>query len=262
MKKLLLIIILFLLFTINVNAEEKTVFSVNSTSAKPGDEVTISINMSNNPKFQSLAFFIPLNSIYVEFKSCSINGFNKATMKDCDINPRNEITFYAIQASDADNKLFTDTGNILEVKLKVKDDVKEDIPITLDMKNFARSTSEKLEYDVVNGIIKITGDFENKEVNSKDDLSGKVLEDVVWSSSDDSVATVDDKGKVTFNESGNTTITAKNKDGKTVYEKTYSVNKKDKKSINKFVIIGLVAVIIIVFVFLTIFFIKNKKSKN
>lgn len=266
MKRLLFLIYIFSLFcAVDVYAQDKTTFTVSSVGAKAGDEVTISVNMKDNPNFQSLSLLIPLNSIYVEYESCEIIGFKKATMKDCGINPKNEVTFYAIQVSENDTKLFSDTGDILNVTLKIKDNVKEDIPITLDVKSYAQKVGEKLEYNVVNGMIKTTGELEEKVINSNEDLSDKVDEDVTWSSSNDDVAKVDSDGKVTFNESGNTTITAKNKNGKTVYEKTYVVNNKEKKNISKYLIIGIISIIsitiIIIVMIFTIKFIKRTKKK-
>ena len=258
MKKVLLLIILIIsCFTINVNAQDKTTFSISKVAASPGNEVTVTVNMRDNPNFQTLSFFVPLNSLLVEYESCSVIGFDGASMKNCGLNPRNEITFYAFMVSKNDDKFFTNSGDILNIKLKVKDGVKEDILLKLTDVSFYGTGD--LEYNLEDGLIKTTGEIENTVINSNEDLSKKVDKDkeVTWESSNSDVAKVDKDGKVSFRESGNTTITAKDKNGKTIYEKTYNVNKKKDLPIGLFIGIGIVAVGIIVLIVL----IATKKIK-
>lgn len=263
MKKiLLLIIILISCFTINVHAAEKTTLAINSVAASPGNEVTVTVSIKDNPKFQNLSFFIPLNSLLVEYESCSVIGLNKASMKNCGLNPRNEITFYAFMVSKNDDKYFEDTGDILSIKLKVKDGVKEDVPLKLTEVTY--SNTDALEYNLEDGLIKTTGEIENKVINSNDDLGKKVDKDkdVTWSSSNSDVAEVDKDGKVSFRESGNTTITAKDKNGKTIYEKTYNVDKKKDKPIVLYIVIGVVSVGVIILIALLCIKIKKRSKKE
>jgi len=259
MKKIFIILIVFVFcYTFNVKALDKSVFTVNSVSGTPGSEVVVSINLNNTSKYNSVGMFIPLNTLMVEYVSCEINGFSKASMKDCGLNPKNEVTFYAFTIN---NNLFNESGNILDIKLKIKDNIDQDIPMTMSVNSFSKSTTENLEYDIVDGIIKINGKVEEKTINSKDSLGKEVDEDVVWSSSNDDVAKVDDEGNVSFKDIGNTTIVAKNKNGKTVYEKSYQVNKKKSKSYSKYFIIAGIIVGVLAIIGVIILFIKKKRTR-
>lgn len=264
MKKTLkiLIILIILLFTSNVKAEEKTVFSLSNIKTSSGAEVTIRVNMKNNPKFELLGFKIYYDSSKLEYISCGINGFSNAMLKDCNINKDKDITFYALTMYTEDNKLMNDTGDIVDIKFKVKDNVKNDIPLSLDITDFGKTDTEPLDFDIINGKIEISGDIESKSVNEKDNLSHNITEkkDIDWESSDKSVATVDSNGEVKFKDNGNVTITATDSDGNIIYEKTYLVNNKIKGNYTKYILIGASCLIIIATVILII--IKRKKKKN
>ena len=257
MKKIFLIISLLALFyTMDVSALDKSVFTVSSINANPGDEVTISINLNNSSKYNTIGMFIPLNTLMVEYVSCKINGFSDASMKNCGYNPKNEVTFYALQA---DGDLLNDNGNILDIKLKVKENITEDIPLSIRINSFDKN-SEKLEYDIISGVIKLNGEVKTTSVDSKEELGKEVDGEVEWSSTNDDVAKVDSNGNVSFKEIGNTTIVAKDKNGKTVYEKSYQVNKKEKFSIIKYLIIVAILLAIIGIIYVIIIAIIKKKK--
>lgn len=266
MKKTLkyLSILFILLFTSNVRAEEKTVFSLSNIKASSGGEVTITVNIKNNPKFELLGFKVYYDSSKLEYISCGINGFSNAMLKDCNINKDKDITFYALTMYTEDNKLMDDTGDIVDIKFKIKDNVKNDIPLSLDITDFGKTDTEPLDFDIINGKIEISGDIESKVVNEKDNLSDNITEkkDITWESSDKSVATVDSNGEVKFKDNGNVTITATDSDGNIVYEKTYLVNNKIKVNYTKYILIGVGVGVLIIIVVVILIIIKRKKKKN
>ena len=252
MKRTILLVYLFLFNSLmEVNAADPSVFLSSNITAGNGEEVTITISLDSKTRYQSIGIFVPLDSTKVEYISCGINGFSSASLKDCGLNPRNEVTFYALTISENDDRLFKENGDILDIRLRIKDNVHENIPINYEVSDFSKSSTEKLEFETISGVIAIDSDVESKDVDTAESLGEKVVDvskddKITWSSSNDEVAVVDDNGKVSFNESGNTTITAKDSHGKIVFEKTYLVNKKIKKSIAKFIIIGIAGVIILV----------------
>lgn len=266
MKKTLkyLSILFILLFTSNVRAEEKTVFSLSNIKASSGEEVTITVNIKNNPKFELLGFKVYYDSSKIEYVSCGINGFSNAMLKDCNINKDKDITFYALTMYTEEDKLMDDTGDIVDIKFKIKDNVKNDIPLSLDITDYGKTDTEPLDFDIINGKIEISGDIESKIVNEKDILSDKITEkkDITWESSDKSIATVDSSGNVNFKDNGNVTIKALDKDGNIIYEKTYLVNNKIKVSYTKYFVVGIILLIIISIVILVIVKRKKKNEKN
>lgn len=265
MKKVFLFLLLFFFSSFPVFASDKTLFTVKSITASSGDEVCVSISIQDNPRFELLSLELPIDVSQVDFISCDINGFSSAMMKSCDLNPHNEVVFYALTMYKEENKLLEASGDILDIHLKIHDNVKKDIPLSLKVTSYGKSETESLDYDVVHGMIKIAGNIETKIVDEKTDLSDKVSDkDVVWNSSEGDVASVDENGQVTFHDSGNTTISATDKDGNVLYEKTYLVNKKRKRSFLPFVIfgIGILLLGIIIFIILRIRGKKNEKKEN
>ena len=251
---------------LDVYASDKTIFTVKGIEASAGNEVTITINMANNPKYELLSMKLPIDTTQVDFLECGINGFDQAMLKECSLNPKNELIFYALTMYTEENKLMGDTGDILYIKLKIKDDVKKDIPLSLTVTDYGKNENEPLPFDVVNGMIKISGDIETTIIDQKEDLSKDVNKnsqgDVTWKSSDQEVAVVDKEGTVEFKKSGNTTITAKDAKGRIVYEKTYLVNKELSKDYTIYKIIGVIAAILITSVIVIIFLRKNRMGKK
>ena len=261
MKKKLLFLLLLLFLYVPVNAEENAHFQVKSIKAEPNQEVTISITLNNSPSYQALSLEMPLNQKQVEFISCDTNGFSKATMSNCAMNPNNNLIFYAFTMNSDEKSLLNAFGEIITLKLKILDKVKSDIPLTLKVTSFNKNETESIPYDVEIGYIRIAGDISLKVINEEEKLGGEVSnKDVKWESSDEKVATIDKDGNVKFNESGNTTISAVDKNGNVIYQKTFLVNKSNYNKIRN--IIGIIVGIIVLSsgIFVITYIIKKKKK--
>ncbi|MBQ3306788.1 MAG: Ig-like domain-containing protein [Bacilli bacterium] len=261
MKKLFLLILFYIILIPNVYAEEKTVFSIESKNSAPGKEVTINVSMRNNPKFELLSFQLPIDTTQVEFLECNVIGLKKATLKGCSINPYNTIVFYALTMYADEDKLLTNTGKIAEIHLKVKEGANKDVPLSLNITDYGKSDTEKLDYEIENGYIRIAGDIKTKVINEKEDLSKELgknvgTESITWESSDEETATVDPEGNVEFRGSGNATIIAKDVEGNIVYKKNYFVNTKDNHMKEIKIVIPIVLISS-----LLLFFLFNKKRK-
>lgn len=261
-KKILLFITF--IFTLPVFASDKTVFAVQGIEAAPGSKVTVLVNMRNNPKFELLSFSIPIDTTKVDFLGCEINGFDKAMMKDCSLNPKNEIIFYALTMYTEDKKLLSDTGDIARIYLKIKDNAKKDIPLSLNITDYGKSESEPLKYDVVNGMIKIRGNIETRYVDSSISLRNQIKnlseEKITWKSSNKAVAKVDKEGHVTFVGTGNATITATDSKGRIIYEKTYLVSEDIKEG--KSPVLMIVIIVVVLLLIVGGLFIRKKKGKK
>ena len=273
MKKVLLFLITLVFIQIPlVHAEDKPTFSIKTIKSAPGQEISVSVNLKNNPNYQYVSLEIPLDMTQLEFTSCDINGYENAMMKRCDMNPNNELIFYALTMHEEEEKLLKDTGDIIDIHLKIKDTASSDIPLVLKITGFGKGNNEKIDHDVEIGYIRISGDIETKTVNEKESLGNEIIkieenkengnnnQSITWTSSDNEVAKVDEKGNVEFTGSGNTTITAVDEAGKKLYEKTYLVNKKKKNHDKKYLMISIP--IILLGIGLILFSQKRKRKQK
>lgn len=266
MKKIITFLIL-LLFPIITYAENVTVFSINEVTASAGNNVTINFKMDNKQEFGVLAARIHYDTSKLEYVSSEVKGL-KAVLRGSDNNAdKGLVILYAINLSGGN--LMKDNGNVLITEFKIKDNVTDDIPLEIEIKDFGVDEETPLKYETKDGVIKIKKDVtsvkkDNTE-NLKDELdkatesSEKKEEDeVTWSTTDDKVATVDKDGNVTFNENGNVTIEAKDSEGNVLYSKDYYVNDKVKKKYPIVIIasVGVLAILVVLFI------LRRKKCKK
>lgn len=242
MKKIFILVLLFL-FPLCVYAADETVFSVNEVTASPGNNVKITLNLNNKQKFGVLTGRIKYDKNKLTYVSHELSGLKNGMLKGAENNEeKGLVAIYGITLSAS--KLMNDNGNILSIEFKIKDDVTEDIPIEIEIKDFGVDEEKSLPYKVNNGIIHIKSNVSSvkkedneKAVNDlKEELKKKEVkeDDITITSSDEDVATVDENGNIEFKNDGNVTIEAKDKEGNVVYSKDYLVNNKVKK-INKYI---------------------------
>ena len=248
MKKIILFIVL-LLFPIVTFADSKTTFSFNDVTASPGSNVTVKLNMKNTQEFGVLTVRILYDNNKLEYISDKINGLDAMLRGSDKNNKKGLVVLYAINLSD---KYMKDNGNIWNVEFKIKDDVKEDIPLTLEIKDFGKDESSKLKFEKKDGLIKIKDDVVTIEKNKTDNLNEQLdkKDNITWSSTDLEVAVVDENGNVEFNGDGNVTIEAKDENGEVIYSKDYYVKENVKNSFPVWIIISVIAILIIIFVFI------------
>lgn len=264
MKKILILLIL-LIFPIMVNAEEVTKFSLNEITASPGSNVTVILNMDNKQEFSVLTAKIHYDNKRLEYVSSELKGL-KSMLRGTDKNiDKGIVAMYAINL-DSENTM-KDNGNIMLVEFKIKEDVTEDIPITLEIKDFSKGESTKLKYEKQDGIITIKGNVQtvtnDKEENLQNDLNETIKKEkkkndsVTWETTNDSIATVDEKGNVKFKDNGFVTVEAKDENGSVLYSKDYYVKEKVRKHIPLIVIIPISIILII-----TLLIIWRKKCQK
>lgn len=255
MKKIILFF-MFLLFPIMINADEKTIFSLDEVTASSGNNVTINLNLQNKQKFGVLTARIHFDNSKIEYVSSELKGLKSGTIKGTDDNnDKGLVAIYAISLNQ--KKLMADNGNILTIEFKIKDDVSGDIPIELEIVDFGVDESKSLDYEKKDGVIHIKENVKTVPKKSDESASSDYKEeakkneedDITWSSTNPEIATVDEDGNVTFNNNGNVTIEAKDKNGNVVYSKDYFVKDKVKKNYPiKVVIIAVVTIIVLVLI--------------
>ena len=257
-KKFTLVIMVFLVFLVNISAQEVTVFSINEVSGKSGDEVFVDLNISNNPSFGSLTLFVKFDTNKLEYIDTEVIGMENAMFKVADKNLEGYVSFLAITI-DKDN-LIDDNGTILRMNLKIKENVTSDIPLEINVKEFGIDENVSLDYKVKNGLIKIESD-KNKVSVEEDDSLGSLIdienkEQIKWESSDTNIATVDQEGNVKFKKSGSVTISATNS-GEVIFQKNYEVVS-DGNNIIIYVILGISFISVLIISFWAI----RKRVKN
>jgi len=237
MKKILIFISLYL-FPIFIYAEETTVFSLSELTASPGNNVTVNLNIENKQEFGVLTAKIYYDNTKLTYVSSELKGLDNSALNGVEKNQdKGLIAVYAINLSK--NKLMKDNGNILTIEFKIDENANEDIALTLEIKDFGLVDSTSFNYITKNGIIHIKNDVEtvtkNKKTSVIDNLkeelakNGLTEKDIIISSSNDDIATVDESGNIEFKNDGNVDIVAKDSEGNIVYTKEYFV----KSNINK-----------------------------
>ncbi len=262
MKKIITFLIL-LIFPIIVHAENITTFSLSEVTASPGNNVTVKLNMNNKQEFGVLTGRIRYDKDKLGFISSELNGL-KSVLRGSDNNEeKGLVTLYAINLSGSNQ--MKDNGNILTIEFKIKEDVTEDIPLKIEIKDFGVDENTPLKYETKDGVIKIKKDVATVSKDDKTTLQKEIEEvikkdeEITWSTTDDEIATVGDDGTVTFKKDGNVTIEAKDKDGNVIYSKDYYVKEKVKKKFPfKIAIAGVIAIIVIALIII----IRSKKCRK
>lgn len=268
MKKKIIFIML-VLFPIFVYADEKTIFSLNEVTASPGNNVTINLNLNNNQEFGVLTVRIHYDQTKLEFVSSELNGLTNGIIHGVDDNnEKGLIALYGISLNS--KKLMNDNGNILTIEFKIKEDAKEDIPLELEIVDFGLDESKSLEYESKNGIIHIKSDVETVSKDNKLSLTEKFKEemkeqgieqeDVIWKSTDENVATVDEEGNVQFKDNGNVVIEGKDTDGNVLYSKEYFI--KDNVNRHNGLLASIICLAIFISIVVLIIVIRRRKCKK
>ena len=264
MKKIITFLVL-LLFPIFAYAENVTVFSIDEITASAGNNITINLKMDNKQAFGVLTARVHYDKEKLEYVSSELKGL-KAVLRGSENNAeKGMVVLYAINLSDGSMK---DNGIIMVAEFKIKDNVTEDVPLEIEIKDFGVDENTPLKYETKDGLIKIKKDVQSVGKDKKENLKDEVIknsekkdEEITWSTTDDQVATVDEDGTVTFNGNGNVTVEAKDSDGNLIYSKDYYV--KDKVNNHKYLkyIIGGVIALSIVIVLIILGRKKWKKRK-
>lgn len=264
-RKLFLIILL--LFPLYVHADKKAIFSIDEVTASPGNNVTINFKLDNNKNFGILTARIKYDNSKITYVDSELKGLSNGLIKGIEENnQKGLVAVYGITLNK--KKPMNDNGIIATIEFKIADNVTEDIPLTIDIKDFGVDESTSIEYDTKDGIIHINSNVEtvtskqNKSINEKikDELKKQGIDekDLTIESSNDDVAIVKEDGSIELKEDGNATITVKDKNGNVIYTKDYFVKKKINKY-KRYIVPGMITLLVIVF-FVVIIVIKRKKK--
>lgn len=248
----------------NVFAQEKSIFEMSNVKASAGEKVTLSLNLKNNPKFGMLGVKIYYDDKKLEYIDSKMHGFNGAILKGAELSENGKITLYAITIND----VFDATGDILDIEFKIKSDCTENSEVKIEVSDYGVDENTPLEYEITNGKVIINDDVISVKEGSEIALNKEVKvsnsnKKVIWSSSDESIATVDEDGNVKFKKNGNVTITATDEDENVILEKEYYSDKKIKNSVNVFSLKKIATIVgSIIILVISILFIKKKRKKK
>lgn len=209
-------------------ATGKVTFSINAdrTELHRGDEVMLSVNLSDNNDMAGLEAVFSYDSEKLELISDEDDMYGSS----CDDFGRKDVSDIVklqdgkIKVTLARTEEIISNGSILNAKFKVKETAKGSI-VTDFTAELSDLNYNNVEYEVVNNIssmkvvIPATGISLDKQSltlakGSTETLKATLTpadseEAVTWTTSDNSVATVDNTGKVTAVGKGTATITAK-----------------------------------------------------
>ena len=231
MKKILgILVVLQVLFVPNVYAKELPTISVGSFDAYIGEKIVVPVTIENNPGCSYLGIHIYYDTNSLEYVSSKLKGLSNSDMKDI-VNSNDVITLYAMAFTEG--KSINDNGVVAEITFTVKENAKTST-LRMEVTDFGGEDLVDYEFNQNDGTIRIA---DKKDLNTSEDLTQLVPPntngEVIWKSKDENIATVDDKGNVTFSNEGNTTITGLDKDGNVVIEKDYTVVDQNKKETEK-----------------------------
>ncbi len=168
-KKFIMVVFCLCLLTVccfSANAETTPLITISNKTALPGEEVTIDINISNNPGIMAMAFCITYDSDALEYTGYTKGYLSKYTVKNH--SDKGHISFVNDESSDKSNN-----GKILSVKFKAKNDAApKKYKITLAnlnrqkygnrlYKSFSNSNLKNIEPTVKSGSITVLETCEN-----------------------------------------------------------------------------------------------------
>ena len=225
MKKIILTLILCLCFSLNVKAKELPTFVVGSSNANKGDEIIIPINIKNNIGFTFIGFKLTFDTNSLEYIDGTIKNLDEFEIKQVALNDKKKVVFYAITLTS--DKMMKDDNQLLELKFKVLEDAKNS-DLNLLVTDYGDSDLNQFKYEVENGKVTI---LNNVVVGDSENLNPSQEENVTWESSDNTKATIDEFGNVTFKDTGEVTINKKNNKGKIIDSKIYNIKDKEIKEV-------------------------------
>ncbi len=277
MKKIFLIVVSLLCSLTIVKADELPTIEVGSYNASKGEEITIPVSIKNNVGFSFIGIKIAFDKDSLEFVSGDIIGLDKFTMKQVTENSSSQVVMYALTITD--DVIMKEDTTFLKIKFKVKENAKNS-DLKLNVTDYGNGDNGTLKFKGIDGKVSIINKVhvddaldvketvkENESTSEgKNDKSNDTYK---WKSSDESIATVDENGKIKFNKSGEVVITKMDKDGKVLNEETYKVEDPkneefapEKKSKMPIIIGACAIIILLVTVLLIIIKRKNNIKKN
>ncbi len=192
--------------------------SVDKNKVKPGDTITVSLEFTGNPGINSYIGTVKHDSNAVEY----IDGSVKLDAKvDSDIK---EVSYNgAVKLKIQDSDGFDKTGSMMTAQYRIKDGVTGSISFSLETAgvldtedNAVAVNSADISVEVLPAADSITLDKTELtlEKGQTEQLTATVTPDnigseIKWTSSDETVVSVDGNGKLTAVKPGSAVITAK-----------------------------------------------------
>lgn len=250
MKKILFAFTLFLIPFI-VDAKAKFIVpTIKATS----NTFNIPIMIENYEDFKIIGLKLHYDKSKLELTDSSLESLTNGLFHGIEEND-GTITIYSFNIDD--NILSVSDKNIIAtLTFKIIDESFDETNLDLEVTDYSFDEETPLDYVSVSGIVYLKDKF------SLNNADLKKINDISWSSSDNSIATVDNKGNVSFLKQGEVTITAKDKDN-IIYKKVL-VNKEEfggeEKPVNYIPII--VSCSLIICIFIIIIYMYKKKNRK
>lgn len=223
-----------------VFAEGEPSFSVSNAKGKAGEEVTISVDISNNPGIISCLVKAEYDSEALTLKNASVKDFEAATFGPLNKDP------FTISWGDAIHGDNTTNGTLAELTFTINDDAEAGtypISLSYDEDDVFNTSFDNVDFSTVDGWVTvettevsvegITVSPAEKTLKAEGESftlvpsvtpANATNKNVSFISSDPSVAVVDVNGKVTAVANGTAVITAKTEDGGKTADCTVTVD--------------------------------------
>ena len=228
-KRILAIILLFtmLVSSLPINsiiAAGKVTISLEGGTANRGEEITVNVNLSNNPGLRILGGTVSFDRDRLEYVSSEVKNLENVFQKNIDYNETTGNIVFYMASEQTESDPITANGTLASITFRVKNDASGVANVNIAMDDVTINKGEYVTDYVTNDTtvtitVPPTGvSLDRESLTLEKGATEKLVatvspsdatnKNVTWSSENSNIASVDSNGNVTAKAKGITKITA------------------------------------------------------
>lgn len=222
---LVLVTLLVSLLPINsIIAAGKLTISLQGGTVNRGQEITVNVNIANNPGLRIIGGTISFDRNKLEYVSSEVKNLDNVFIKNADYNESTGNIIFYLASEQTESNPITANGTIASITFRAKDNASGVADVNLSMDDVSINKGEYVtdyieQSTTVTINVPATGvSLDRQSLTLEKGTTGKLTaivspsdatnKNVTWSSDNPSVATVDNDGNVTAKAKGTAKITA------------------------------------------------------